>query len=182
MDVARVGKAVAQPKKKPRRRGPRLTGVSKQRRVANARERRRVEILNMNIQILRHMIPLPPQDREPSKTEVIWLAVDYITELTKMLETADRLQAELERVDVDSLDSSSLDSLDSLEGSPLFNFEGEVFLRIKATTIDKEFKCQWFTSRVGRKWRGVKLLSKNVFCLLQLLCNLDLNPSMRLGK
>lgn len=45
-----------------------------------------------------------------------------------MLETADRWQAELERVDVDSLDSSSLDSLDSLEGSPLFNFEGEVFL------------------------------------------------------
>jgi len=155
MDVAPVGKAVAQPKKKPRRRGPRLTGVSKQRRVANARERRRVEILNMNIQILRHMIPLPPQDREPSKTEVIWLAVDYITELTKMLETADRWQAELERVDVDSLDSSSLDSLDSLEGSPLFNFEGEVFFRInvelKATTIDKELKRQWFMSRIDRK-------------------------------
>lgn len=131
MDVAPVGKAVAQPKKKPRRRGPRLTGVSKQRRVANARERKRVEILNMNIQILRHMIPLPPQDREPSKTEVIWLAVDYITELTKMLETADRWQAQLERVDVDSLDSSSLDSLESLEDSPLFNFEGEVFLGLK---------------------------------------------------
>lgn len=119
MDVAPTGKAIPQAKKRPRRRGPRLTGVSKQRRVANARERRRVEILNMNIQILRHMIPLPPQDKEPSKTEVIWLAVDYITELTKMLESADRWQAELEMVDI-----NSLDSLDSLEDSPIFNFEG----------------------------------------------------------
>lgn len=116
MDVAPIGKAIQQPKKRPRRRGPRLTGVSKQRRVANARERRRVEILNMNIQILRHMIPLPPQDKEPSKTEVIWLAVDYITELTKMLDSADQWQSELEMVDIDSIDS--------LEDSPLFNFEG----------------------------------------------------------
>ena len=116
MDVAPIGKAIQQPKKRPRRRGPRLTGVSKQRRVANARERRRVEILNMNIQILRHMIPLPPQDKEPSKTEVIWLAVDYITELTKMLDSADQWQAELEMVDIDSIES--------LDDSPLFNFEG----------------------------------------------------------
>ena len=116
MDVAPIGKAIQQPKKKPRRGGPRLTGVSKQRRVANARERRRVEILNMNIQILRHMIPLPPQDKEPSKTEVIWLAVDYITELTKMLDSADQWQAELEMVDIDSIES--------LDDSPLFNFEG----------------------------------------------------------
>lgn len=122
MDVTPIGKVIPQPKKRPWRRGPRLTGVSKQRRVANARERRRVEILNMNIQILRHMIPLPPQDREPSKTEVIWLAVDYITELNKMLESADAWQAALEMVDVDSLDS-----LDSLEDSPLFNFEGKYF-------------------------------------------------------
>ena len=125
MDIPTIGKSIAQPKKKPRRRGPRLTGVSKQRRVANARERRRVEILNMNIQILRHMIPLPPQEKEPSKTEVIWLAVDYITELTKMLETADQWQAELDLIDVDSL--GSLDSLDSLVDSPLFNFDGKFF-------------------------------------------------------
>ena len=62
------------------------------------------------------MIPLPPQDKEPSKTEVIWLAVDYITELTKMLDSADQWQTELEMVDIDSIDS--------LEDSPLFNFEG----------------------------------------------------------
>ena len=111
MDATPIGKVIPQPKKRPRRRGPRLTGVSKQRRVANAREKRRMEILNMNIQILRHMIPLPPQDREPSKTEVIWLAVDYITELNKMLESA-----------------NFLESLDSLKGSPLhFNFEGKYF-------------------------------------------------------
>jgi len=62
------------------------------------------------------MIPLPPQDKEPSKTEVIWLAVDYITELTRMLDSADQWQTQLEMVDIDSIDS--------LEDSPLFNFEG----------------------------------------------------------
>ena len=77
------------------------------------------------------MIPLPPQEKEPSKTEVIWLAVDYITELTKMLEAADQWQTELDLIDVDSLDSldsfDSLDSLDSLGDSPLFNFDGKSF-------------------------------------------------------
>ena len=79
------------PKKKSRRRGPRLTGVSKQRRMANARERKRVNVLNRNIENLRHHIPIPPQEKEPSRTEVIWMAADYIAELTKMLETPDEL-------------------------------------------------------------------------------------------
>ena len=122
MDVAPVGESIPLLKRKPpRRRGPRLTGVSKQRRVANARERRRVEILNMNIQILRHMIPLPPLVKEPSKTEVIWLAVDYITALTKMLDSADTLHAELDMVDVESVDSSKLIPLVNAKGRFLCN-------------------------------------------------------------
>lgn len=75
-----------QKKKKSRRRGPRLTGVSKQRRLANARERNRVHILNMNIQVLRELIPLPPQEKEPTKTEIIWMAAKYIALLGDMLD------------------------------------------------------------------------------------------------
>lgn len=143
MDVAPNGKAIPQPKRKARRRGPRLTGVSKQRRVANARERRRVEILNMNIQILRHMIPLPPQDKEPSKTEVIWLAVDYITELMKMLESAGKWEGGLDMIDVDSLDS-----LDSLDDSPLFNFEGK-FLWIRREVC---YTTEKKLNQLSKKW------------------------------
>ena len=72
-------------KKRPKRRGPRLTGLSKQRRLANARERNRVHTLNSKIRILRKLIPLPPQQKEPSKTEVIWLAASYIGRLMLLL-------------------------------------------------------------------------------------------------
>lgn len=153
MDVAPIGKVIPQHKKKPRRRGPRLTGVSKQRRVANARERRRVEILNMNIQILRHMIPLPPQEKEPSKTEVIWLAVDYITELTKMLDSADQWQAELEMFDIDSLDS--------LDDSPLFNLEGWCY-RLKEMGGNESCRLLGFRVCMQISWNGIILLSKPV--------------------
>lgn len=78
--------AVLQHKRRSKRRGLRLTGLSRQRRLANARERSRVQTLNSNIQELRELIPLPPQEKEPSKTEVIWLAALYIARLTEMLE------------------------------------------------------------------------------------------------
>ena len=72
-------------RKKRKRRGPRLTGVSKQRRLANARERKRVQALNQEIEVLKSMLPLSPHDKKPTKTEVIWLAAAYIDELTQML-------------------------------------------------------------------------------------------------
>ena len=78
----------AQGKKKTRRRGPRLTGVSRQRRMANARERSRVQNLNAHIERLRDLIPLFPGEKKPSKTETIRLAAVYISCLTDILETA----------------------------------------------------------------------------------------------
>lgn len=72
-------------KKRPKRRGPKLTGISKQRRLTNARERKRVHTLNKNIKILRRLIPLPPQQKEPSKTEIIWMAASYINGLMVLL-------------------------------------------------------------------------------------------------
>ena len=76
-------------KKKIKRRGPRLTGISKQRRVANARERKRVHILNSQIDALRNLLPLLPHEKKPTKTETIWRAATYISFLTEVLESSE---------------------------------------------------------------------------------------------
>lgn len=87
-------------KKKTRRRGPRLTGVSRQRRMANARERSRVQTLNAHIERLRDLIPLFPGEKKPSKTETIRLAAVYISCLTEILENTPE---GLERINPDEL-------------------------------------------------------------------------------
>lgn len=76
-------------KRKTKRRPPRLTGVSKQRKLANERERRRVHTLNTRIENLRDLIPLSPFEKRPTKTEVIWMAATYIKFLTDLLEKSD---------------------------------------------------------------------------------------------
>ena len=73
-------------KRKTKRRPPRLTGVSKQRKMANERERKRVHTLNTRIEKLRDLIPLSPFEKRPTKTEVIWMAATYIKFLTDLLE------------------------------------------------------------------------------------------------
>lgn len=82
----RHGKEDKNAKKKTKRRPPRLTGVSKQRKMANERERRRVHALNSHIENLRELIPLSPFEKRPTKTEVIWMAATYIRFLTDLLE------------------------------------------------------------------------------------------------
>lgn len=72
-------------KRKTKRRGRRLTGLSKQRRIANTRERNRVHVINDCIDRLRDLIPLFPNERKPSKTDTIRLAALYISHLTDML-------------------------------------------------------------------------------------------------
>lgn len=73
-----------------KRRGPRLTGVSRQRRLANARERNRVQIINENIDKLRDLIPLFPHEKKPTKTETIRLAAVYISCLTELLQSSEK--------------------------------------------------------------------------------------------
>ena len=72
-------------KKKTKRRGRRLTGLSKQRRIANTRERNRVHVINESIDRLRDLIPLFPNEKKPSKTDTIRLAALYISHLTEIL-------------------------------------------------------------------------------------------------
>ena len=74
-----------QGRKKHRRRGPRLTGVSKQRKSANARERSRVQVINSAFENLRELIPLSPTEKRPSKIETVRLAALYISHLTELL-------------------------------------------------------------------------------------------------
>ena len=92
MGIQTAADGFSKSKKKTRRRGPRLTGISKQRRLANARERNRVQVLNENIERLRKLIPLFPDERKPSKTETIRLAALYIDDMTEILDTTDKLQ------------------------------------------------------------------------------------------
>ena len=113
------GTELDQEKRKRRRRGPRLTGVSKQRRLANARERKRVQILNEKIEILRDLLPISPIEKKPTKTEVIWLAASYIGELTSMLQ--DSAGGQLERVDTEE-DFLDIESLLNFDLEDLFNF------------------------------------------------------------
>lgn len=106
-------------KRKRKRRGPRLTGISKQRRLANARERKRVQTLNETIDVLKELLPLPEGEKNPTRTQVVWMAATYIGELTQMLRASESSRAgEFEEAiwpDLESLMGIDLDQLFDLE-------------------------------------------------------------------
>ncbi|XP_040888304.1 transcription factor 15 [Toxotes jaculatrix] len=64
---------------------PRLSGVSKQRQAANARERDRTHSVNTAFTALRTLIPTEPADRKLSKIETLRLASSYISHLANVL-------------------------------------------------------------------------------------------------
>ncbi|XP_048341941.1 transcription factor 15-like [Sphaerodactylus townsendi] len=78
-----VPSAGAQSKRK--RKSPRLSGLSKQRQAANARERDRTHSVNTAFSALRTLIPTEPIDRKLSKIETLRLASSYISHLANML-------------------------------------------------------------------------------------------------
>uniref|UniRef100_A0A3P8RX37 Si:ch211-246m6.4 n=1 Tax=Amphiprion percula TaxID=161767 RepID=A0A3P8RX37_AMPPE len=63
----------------------RLSGVSKQRQAANARERDRTHSVNSAFTALRTLIPTEPADRKLSKIETLRLASSYISHLANVL-------------------------------------------------------------------------------------------------
>lgn len=85
LETPKVPNPLVQGRKRHRRRGPRLTGVSKQRKSANARERNRVRVINNALETLRDLIPLLPTEKRPSKIETVRLAALYIHHLTELL-------------------------------------------------------------------------------------------------
>ncbi|CAI5762533.1 transcription factor 15-like [Podarcis lilfordi] len=70
---------------KRKRKSPRLSGLSKQRQAANARERDRTHSVNTAFSTLRTLIPTEPADRKLSKIETLRLASSYISHLANML-------------------------------------------------------------------------------------------------
>ncbi|XP_022066126.2 basic helix-loop-helix transcription factor scleraxis [Acanthochromis polyacanthus] len=63
----------------------RLSGASKQRQAANARERDRTHSVNSAFTALRTLIPTEPADRKLSKIETLRLASSYISHLANVL-------------------------------------------------------------------------------------------------
>ena len=104
--------------KKRRRRAQRLTGISKQRKLANARERKRVKVINDEIEILKSLLPLSPHSKKPTKTEVIWLAAEYIDELNKMLHKSEKKEEfQVPLLDIDGMiDDVDIEKLLEIEG------------------------------------------------------------------
>ena len=70
---------------KRKKRKSRLTGLSKQRQAANARERSRTHSVNSAFSTLRVLIPTEPSDRKLSKIETLRLATSYISHLGTLL-------------------------------------------------------------------------------------------------
>lgn len=89
--------------KRKKRRSPRLTGVSKQRKNANARERDRVSVLNNYIQILRTLIP--QNGNKTTKFDVIVGATSYISQLSSILQGEDDFTVSKEMDAEDMVDS-----------------------------------------------------------------------------
>lgn len=79
-------------RKRSKRRAPRFTGVSKQRKTANARERNRVRTVNDAFETLRKLVPVLPTEKKPSKIETIRLAALYIDHLTEMLRSIENCE------------------------------------------------------------------------------------------
>lgn len=73
--------------KRKRRRKPRLTGISKQRQSANARERNRMRSIGAAMLQLRHCLPpsLVPKCKKLSKIQTLRLAIHYIACLFEVL-------------------------------------------------------------------------------------------------
>ena len=115
-----TSKKSKQTRRKPRRRKRMLTGVSKQRRAANERERRRLQIINSAFIGLKDLLPLLPGEENISKIEVVKLASRTILLLKEILDDADRKSSGSESDELRSSCSSStcgssLDSLESLD-------------------------------------------------------------------
>lgn len=126
-------------RKKKRKSAP-LTGVSKLRKAANARERERVRVLNEGIELLKSFLPLDASIVKPTKTDIIWMAARYISELREMLHESDCSQScaseefeefeELSPVSQGTApecfsDLSDLESLMSIDIDELVTFEKE---------------------------------------------------------
>merc|ERR1719494_1160827 len=104
-------------KKRPRRRKRMLTGVSKQRRAANERERKRLQIINMAYKELKGNLPLFPNEVNIPKIEIVRLATRTIRYLSDILNNSNDYENRMESQGESSSASYSYMSENSSEGS-----------------------------------------------------------------
>ena len=80
------------PKQRKRRRKRMLTGISKQRRLANERERKRLQVVNTAFVSLKNVLPLSSVDQKISRIEIVRLASRHIASLMQLLQHGEDLQ------------------------------------------------------------------------------------------
>ena len=104
-------------KKKPRRKRRNLTGVSKQRRAANERERKRLQIINMAFKDLKGILPLFPDESNISKIEIVRLAARTIKHLSELANK----DSDINSIDNSRSPGGSVTSDSSESGSSISN-------------------------------------------------------------
>ena len=87
-DLKQIGSSEALNRKRRRRRKPRLTGLSKQRQTANARERSRMRSISAAMFQLRCHLPssVAPKEKKLSKIQTLRFAIRYIGDLWEVLQ------------------------------------------------------------------------------------------------
>ncbi|CAB3981887.1 transcription factor 15-like [Paramuricea clavata] len=80
------------PKQRKRRRKRMLTGISKQRRLANERERKRLQVVNTAFVSLKNALPLSSVDQKISRIEIVRLASRHIASLMQLLQHGEDLE------------------------------------------------------------------------------------------
>lgn len=91
-------------RKKKRRRKPRLTGLSKQRQTANARERSRMRSISAAMLELRYHLPssFAPKEKKLSKIQTLRFAIRYIGDLFEVLQKGQESDSETSSVESES--------------------------------------------------------------------------------
>lgn len=105
-------------RKKGKRRKKMLTGVSKQRRAANERERKRLQIINKAYKELKAALPLFPNEDNIPKIKIVQLATRTIQDLSDILNNENNHQGCSSRDRMDSSTSNGELSSDMSASSP----------------------------------------------------------------
>lgn len=91
-------------RKRRRRRKPRLTGLSKQRQTANARERSRMRSISAAMLQLRYHLPssFAPKEKKLSKIQTLRFAIRYIGDLYEVLQRGEESDTETSSAESES--------------------------------------------------------------------------------
>lgn len=95
-DLKQIESSETLNRKRRRRRKPRLTGLSKQRQTANARERSRMRSISAAMLQLRCHLPssVAPKEKKLSKIQTLRFAIRYIGDLWEVLQRGEESDTE----------------------------------------------------------------------------------------